>query len=60
MNLIEKVLIDSGFVFSFLLIGVVMWLSFWIGQRFTNNKIPGAAIAISIGLGLAFFGEKRV
>lgn len=59
MNLIEKVLIDSGFVFSFLLIGVVMWLSFWIGQRFTNNKIPGAAIAISIGLGLAFFGEKK-
>ncbi|MEY4638558.1 MAG: hypothetical protein RLZZ446_1077 [Bacteroidota bacterium] len=59
MNPFEKVILDSGFVFSFLVIGIIMWFSYWVGNRFTNKKIPGAAIAISIGLGLAFFGEKK-
>ncbi len=59
MKAILDVLIDNGFVFAFLFVGVVMFLSYWISKRLTNNRIPGAAIAISFGLVLACFGGKK-
>jgi len=34
-----------------------MYLSFLIGKKVTNNKIPAAAIAISFGLFIAYFGK---
>lgn len=33
-----------------------MWLSYTLARKVLNNKIPGAAIAIAIGLGLAYLG----
>ena len=59
MTAIEKVLTDSSFIFSFLLIGLIMWVSFWLSGTLTRGRIPGVAIAISIGLGLAFFGHAK-
>lgn len=56
---IEKVLLANGFVFAFLVVGLIMYLSFWFSKKITNNKIPGAAIAIIVGLGLAFLGDKK-
>lgn len=54
-SLIEK----NGLVFAFLFVGLVMWLSYWVGRRLTGNKIPGAAIAITAGLVMAYFGGDR-
>jgi malonate transporter MadM subunit len=59
MTAIEKVLTDSSFIFSFLLVGIIMWVSFWLSATLTRGRIPGVAIAISIGLGLAFFGHTK-
>ena len=59
MAAIEKVLMDNGFVFSFLLVGTLMWCSFWISAKLTNGKLPGIAIAITAGLVLAFLGDKK-
>ena len=36
-----------------------MLFSFWISKYLIKNKIPGVAIAIIIGLGLAFTGESK-
>jgi malonate transporter MadM subunit len=36
-----------------------MLFSFWFSNTFTRKKIPGVAIAILIGLGLALFGGKK-
>jgi len=54
-----KLLDKNGLVFAFLLIGLIMAISYVISKHFTNNKIPGAAIAISIGLVLAYFGKEK-
>lgn len=57
--LIEKLIAKNELVFAFLFVGLVMWLSFWISKKLTNSKIPGAAIAISAGLIMAYFGGDK-
>jgi len=59
MDIIEKIIDKNGLVFAFLLVGLIMLFSFWISKKITRNKIPGVAIAILIGLGLAFLGGKK-
>lgn len=59
MKILENVLVSNGLVFAFLFVGVIMFSSYWFSDRITNNKIPGAAIAIIIGLILAFFGGTK-
>ena len=59
MEIIEKIISKNGLVFAFLFVGIVMLISFWISKKILKNKIPGVAIAILIGLSLAFFGDKK-
>ena len=59
MEIIEKIIAKNGLLFAFLLVGLIMLCSFWLSKKLTKNKIPGVAIAILIGLGLAFFGGKK-
>jgi malonate transporter MadM subunit len=59
MNIIEKIIDKNGFVFAFLVVGLMMYISQWLSKKLTNNKIPGAAIAITLGLVLAYFGGKK-
>ena len=59
MDLILKVIDKNGLIFSFLIVGLIIYCSFWLSKKLTNNKIPGSAIAISIGLFLAYFGNKK-
>ncbi len=59
MNIIENLVGKNGFIFAFLFVGVIMIFSNAISKRITKNKIPGAAIAITIGLILAYFGGKK-
>jgi malonate transporter MadM subunit len=59
MEILKKVLIDNGFVFAFLVVGVIILISHWLSEKLTNKRIPGVAIAIVVGLGLAFFGDKK-
>ena len=59
MNEIVKLLDKNGLIFAFFIVSVIMYLSYFVGKKLTNNKIPGAAIAISIGLLLAYFGGEK-
>ena len=59
MQDIITILDKNGLVFAFLLVGMVMAISYFISKNFTNHKIPGAAIAISIGLVVAYFGGEK-
>ncbi len=59
MEIIEKIISKNGLVFAFLFVGFIMLFSFWISKKVTRNKIPGVAIAILIGLGLASLGGKK-
>jgi malonate transporter MadM subunit len=59
MDVIEKILNKNDLVFAFLFVGIIVYVSFWIAKKLTNNKIPGSAIAIFMGLVLAYFGDKK-
>ena len=59
MNDIIKLLDKNGLVFAFLIVSIIMYASYYIGKKLTNNRIPGAAIAISIGLIIAYFGGEK-
>ncbi|MFT7420861.1 MAG: malonate transporter MadM subunit, partial [Arcticibacterium sp.] len=41
------------------LVGLIMIVSFWLSKKLLNKRIPGVAIAVLVGLGLATFGEEK-
>ena len=55
-DLIQKDLISQGLVTAFAVVGVVMWISVVLSKRLTFGRIHGSAIAIVIGLVLAWVG----
>ena len=59
MELLEKIVDKNGLLFAFLFVGVIMWTSFFISTHLTRKKIPGVAIAVLVGLGLALFGGSK-
>lgn len=59
MKELVTILDKNGLVFAFMLVGIIMYLSFIVSKRLTNNKIPGTAIAISAGLIIAYFGGEK-
>ena len=59
MKELVAILEKNGFVFAFLVVGVIMYASYWVSKKITNHKIPGAAIAISVGLVIAYFGGEK-
>lgn len=59
MDTFSQVITKNGFIFAFLVVGVIMLFSYWFSSTFTRNKIPGVAIAILIGLGIALFGNEK-
>ena len=54
--LIEKGLENNSLVTAFAFVGVVMWISVVLSKRLTFGRIHGSAIAIVIGLVLAWVG----
>ena len=55
MGIISGIMSSYGLVMSFAVIGVVMWISYGI-TKLTKGRIHGSAIAIVLGLVLAFIG----
>jgi malonate transporter MadM subunit len=56
MEIIAKFLEKNGLVFAFLITGLVMYMASWLSKNLTNKKIPAAAIAIILGLVMAYIG----
>ncbi|ANI00488.1 malonate transporter subunit MadM [Pseudomonas koreensis] len=54
--LIENGLEHNGLVTAFAFVGVIMWVSVVLSKRLTYGRIHGSAIAIVIGLVLAWVG----
>jgi malonate transporter MadM subunit len=59
MEQLIKLLSKHDLVMAFLLVGLIMYVSYWVSKKLTGGKIPGAAIAITAGLVLAYFGGKK-
>ena len=56
LHMIEHVFIEQSLVAAFAVVGAVMWLSLVLSRRLTAGRVHGSAIAIVIGLGLAYVG----
>lgn len=54
--IVEPVLIKYALVTAFAVVGVVIWLSSAISKHLTHGRMHGSAIAIVIGLLLAYVG----
>ena len=46
---------DNGLLVAFVFVGLVMATSWWLSRSLTSGKIHGSAIAIALGLVLAWF-----
>ena len=56
INLFNKFFIQNGLVIAFFMTAMIMLLSKGLSENLTKKKIPASAIAIFIGLLLAFLG----
>ncbi len=59
LSMFEKVLQHNGLVTAFALVGIIMGLSMWLSKRLTFGRLHGSAVAIMIGLVLAYWGGIR-
>jgi len=58
IDIIEKAAAQNGLVAAFALVGVVVLVSGQISRHLTFGRVHGSAIAIVIGLALAYWGGK--
>lgn len=59
MDMIEvanNFFLKNGLIVAFFVVAIIMLLSAWFSSRVLRNKIPGSAIAIFLGLVLAYIG----
>jgi len=55
-----RVLTANQLVVAFAVIGSIMWFSYWLSNTLTGGRIHGSAVAIVIGLILAWVGGKQM
>ncbi|MCU0471294.1 MAG: malonate transporter subunit MadM, partial [Arcicella sp.] len=56
MEYITNLLVKNGLVFAFLITGMLILSADFLSKKMTKNKIPGSAIAIFLGLVIAYIG----
>ena len=56
LEMLKNVTLQNGLVFAFAFIGILMLISQELSRRLTFGRVHGSAIAILIGLGLAYWG----
>ncbi|HJV27334.1 MAG TPA: malonate transporter subunit MadM [Aromatoleum sp.] len=56
MEMIEHALRENSLVMAFAFVGIIMWLSVHLSRYLTFGRVHGSAIAIVIGLILAYWG----
>lgn len=53
---LAAVLVKNGLITAFVFVGVLVWISYELSARLTRGHIHGSAIAIALGLVLAYVG----
>lgn len=56
MDIALKLIEKNGLIFSFLCLAIILLVSQYLSEKLTQKKVPTAAIAIIIGLVLAYVG----
>ena len=58
MEILEKAVKENGLVAAFAIVGLVMMVSEFLSRKLTSGRVQGSAIAILIGLAMAYVGGK--
>ncbi len=58
LELTRGILIKYDLIVALALVGAIMWISYWISNQLTRGRLHGSAIAILVGLVLAFIGGR--
>jgi len=56
MSLLEELLIKQQLITAFVFVGILMWLSYRMSDALTRGRLHGSAVAIALGLALAYVG----
>ncbi len=56
MDIIETVFVRNNLVVAFAVVGVIIWISYFLADKLTAGRIHGSAIAIALGLLAAWWG----
>jgi malonate transporter MadM subunit len=56
LEILGNLLKNNGLIVAFATIGLTMYLSYFISNKLTKGRIHGSAIAIALGLVLAYIG----
>ncbi|MGO4700654.1 malonate transporter subunit MadM [Dyella sp. 2RAB6] len=59
IEMLDKMLNKNGLVAAFAMVGLVMWASVLLSRKLTFGRVHGSAIAILIGLLLAYWGGTQ-
>jgi malonate transporter MadM subunit len=54
MAILEATLKANGLIVAFAVVGMAVWISYLLSERLTSGRIHGSAIAIIVGLFLAY------
>lgn len=55
-DLLLNVLVKNGLLTAFAVVGITMWLAYFLSARLTRGRLHGSALAIMLGLLLAYIG----
>jgi malonate transporter MadM subunit len=58
-EILGSVLATNGLITAFVFVGILVWISYQISAKLTRGHIHGSAIAIALGLVLAWVGGLR-
>ena len=56
LEVIISVLSKNALITAFAFVGLLVWASYWISEKLTFGHVHGSAIAIALGLALAYVG----
>lgn len=54
MSSLVELMTKQGLIAAFVFVGIVMWFSYWFSDRITRGALHGSAVAITLGLVLAY------
>ncbi len=57
-DLIHQALSKNGLLTGFAVVGVMIWVSYFLSDRLTHGRLHGSAIAVFAGLVLAYVGGR--
>ena len=56
LEIFESVFSRNGIITAFLFVGCMVWISYFLSEKLTKGRLHGSAVAIMLGLILAYWG----